>query len=252
MACFDLLTISLILCSVNQAAGEVYYITTNSTDLCTIQPCLTLSQFAANSSYYHHSNTMLVFLPGTHYLIKVNLTLSSVDNFAMKSENSTAQIKCTSYSHFHFSESQCIYITNLELIGCGGNLVKDVESFVIQNTKFNGVESSRTALEMIETTAEIVNSTFVSNRNGSYRTCILFGDAHMYLSYPLPGQTITIGGAIIPKKGIVNISQSIFEDNGADFGGAILIEQSCTIYLSKTIFVRNNARKGGVMISSSS
>ena len=183
MACFGLLTISFILCSVNQAADEVYYITTNSIDLCTIQPCLTLSQFAANSSYYLHSNTTLVFLPGTHYLSKIDLSLSSsVDNFAMKSENSTAEIKCTSYSHFHFSESQFIYITNLELIGCGGNLVKDIESIVIQNTKFKGVESSRTALEMIETTAEIVNSTFASNRKGSYRMCIWFGD-----SCALPG-----------------------------------------------------------------
>ena len=145
MTCFALLTLSLILCSVNQAAGEVYYITTNSTDPCVIQPCPTLSQFAANSSYYLHSNTTLVFLPGTHYLSKVNLTLSSMDNFAMKSENLTAQIKCTSYSHFHFSELQFIYITNLELIGCGGNQVKGVERFVIQNAKFKGVENSRTA-----------------------------------------------------------------------------------------------------------
>ena len=108
-----------------------------------------------------------------------------MDNFVMKSENLTAQIKCTSYSHFHFNESQFIYITNLELVGCGGNLVKDVEIFVIQNTKFKGVESS-TALNMIETTAEIINSTFVSNRNGSYRKCIQFGDdAYQNVSFPI-------------------------------------------------------------------
>ena len=45
----------------------------------------------------------------------------------------------------------------------------------------------------------------------------------------------------------------MFEDNGADYGGAIFVEQHCTIYLSKTIiFVRNYARIGGAMISSSS
>ena len=167
----------------------------------------------------------------------------------MKSENSTAQIKCISYSHFHFSESQFIYITNLELVGCGGNLVKDVERFVIQNTKFKGVENSRTALEMIETTAEIVNSTFASNRKGSYRKCIQFGDdTHRNVSFP-GGY---IGGAIIAKNSVVNISQSMFEDNGADYGGAIFVEQRCTIYLSKTILISNYAIIGGVMISSSS
>ena len=168
----------------------------------------------------------------------------------MKSENLTAQIKCTSYSQFHFNESQFIYITNLELIGCGGNQVKYVKNLVIKNTKFKGVESSRTALEMIETTADIVNSTFVSNRNGSYRKCIQFGDG-THKSVSFPGGYI--GGAIIAKNSIINISQSMFEDNGVDYGRAIFVEQHCTIYMSKTIFVSNYARNdGGVIISSSS
>ena len=172
MSHFSLLTLWLIFCSLNQAAqSEVYYIKTTSTDLCTVQPCLTLSQFAANLSRYLHSNTTLVFLPGTHYLSKVNLTLSNLDNFAMKSENSIAQIKCTSYSHICFSQSQCMRITNLEFIGCGGNQVKHVGNFVIEDTKFEGQGNSETALEIIETTAQIVNSTFASNKKGLYRRC---------------------------------------------------------------------------------
>ena len=40
--------------------------------------------------------------------------------------------------------------------------------------------------------------------------------------------------------------------NGADYGGAIFVEQCCNIYLSKTTFVGNYASQiGGVMISSS-
>ena len=118
---FSFLTLLVVLYARSQAASEVYYITTNSTDSCTMQPCLTLSQFAANSSHYLHFNTTLVFLPGTHYLSKVSLTLTNVDEFVMMSENSTAQIECISNSHIHFSQSQCIHITNLEFIGCGGN-----------------------------------------------------------------------------------------------------------------------------------
>ena len=73
----------------------------------------------------------------------------------MKSENSTAQIKCTNDSNMHFSQSPCIRITNLEFIGCGGNLVDEVKEFVVQDTTFKGQEDSGTALELIET----VNST---------------------------------------------------------------------------------------------
>ena len=48
----------------------------------------------------------------------------------MISEHSMVQIRCTSYSRFNFSQSRCIYITNLKLIGRGGNQEKVVEKFV--------------------------------------------------------------------------------------------------------------------------
>ena len=79
----------------------------------------------------------------------------------------TAKIKCTNDSSMHFSQSWCIHITNLDFIGFGGNQVKHVE-FLVNDTKFEGQENSGTALELTETTAQIVNSTFVSNRKGSY------------------------------------------------------------------------------------
>ena len=241
----SLLTLSLlVLCSLNQAASEVYYITANSAAPCTVQPCLTLSQFAANSSHSLHSNTTLVFLPGTHHLSNVNLTLSNVDNFVMKSENSTAQIKCISNSTMHFYQSQSIHIANLEFIGCGGNQVRYVEEFVVEDTKFKGQENSRTALELIKTSAQIINSTFLSNRIGSYRKCI----------FPRYGCVFNgfIGGAIIATNSTVEINQSRFEDNGADLGGAIFAEQDSIINMSGNVFVSNNARIGGVLGSFSS
>ena len=162
----------------------------------------------------------------------------------MKSENSTAQIKCTSYSHnIHFSQLHSVHITNLEFIGCGGNQVQYVEEFVVEDTKFEGKQNSGTALELLETTAWIVNSTFVSNR-GSFRERIDFPN---YFSYGF------FGGAIIATNTSIEISQSMFEDNGADFGGAILTEHS-TINMSGTTFINNNAIKydGRVLASSSS
>ena len=62
----------------------------------------------------------------------------------MKSENSTAQIKCTNDSNVHFSQSQYIHITNLEFIGCGGNQVECVEEFVDKDAKFKGNKYSGT------------------------------------------------------------------------------------------------------------
>ena len=160
-----ILTPLLVFCSLNQAAGEVYYIITNSVDLCTMQPCLTLSQFAANSSHFLNSNTTLVFLCGTHYLNAVNLTLASVDKFVMKSDTDStgAWIQCTNGLSIHFNQIQYVHIANLQFVGCGGNQVKDVKEFVVEDTKFEGQENSGTVLKLVETTAHVVNSTFESN-----------------------------------------------------------------------------------------
>ena len=250
MTHFGLLSLSLIFCSLNQAASEVYYITITSTDLCTVQPCRTLSQFAANSSHYLHSNTTLVFLPGTHFLSTVNLTLSNVDNFVMKSEKSTAQIKCTSNSHIRFSQSQYIHITSLEFIGCGGNQVKNVEEFVVQDTMFKGQENSGTALELIETTAQIVNSTFVSNRKGSYRKCLIFVPEFGCLGDGF------IGGVIIATNSTINISQSNFKYNGAELDinnatlGGVLYSDSSNIIIVESQFQNNSATFGGGVLAS--
>ena len=162
----------------------------------------------------------------------------------MKSENSTAQIKCTNDSCMHFSQSQYIHITNLEFIGCGGNLVEEVEEFMVQNAKFEGQENSGTALELVETTAQIVNSTFVSNRNGSHRECVLFDPDYGCLPDEL------IGGAIVVTNSTVDIHQSKFEDNRADYGGTIFAEHSIINIGDNNIFVNNSATVvGGVLHS---
>ena len=63
-----------------------------------------------------------------------------------------------SYSYMHFRQSRYIYIANVEFIGCGGNLVIQVQLFVVQNARFSGQESSDTALQLIKTTACIFSS----------------------------------------------------------------------------------------------
>ena len=124
--------------------------------------------------------------------------------------------------------------------------MRQVEEFVVEDAKFEGQKNSGTALELIETTAQIVNSTFLSNRKGSYRGCIFF---HEYGC----GFHGFIGGAIIATNSTVEINQSRFEDNGADFGGAIFVEQDSIINMSGNQFVSNSATDwGGVQYSISS
>ena len=163
----------------------------------------------------------------------------------MQSENSTAHIVCENYSSIYFSHSSYIEITNLEFIGCGENQVVCVVEFIVQDTMFKGQEYSGTALNLIETTAQMVNSTFVSNRRGSYRKCVLYDPDDGCHSSGF------IGGAIIATNSTVDINQSEFEDNGADYGGGIFAEQKSIITMSNNAFIDNHniTSYGGVLYS---
>ena len=120
--------------------------------------------------------------------------------------------------------------------------MRHVEEFVVKDTKFKGQEKSSTALELIETTAQIVSSTFVSNNVGSYRGCVFALNICVFVGF--------IGGAIIATNSTVDIAQSKFEENrGADFGGAIFAEQGSIINMSGNVFIGNNAKSGGVLLS---
>ena len=165
-----------------------------------------------------------------------------MNDFVMKSEDAIAQIQCTGNLHIQFSQSQCIHITRLEFIGCGGNQIKHVEEFVAHEVKFKNQRNSGTALELIGTTAKIINSTFISNES-----CVIF-DAENSCN-----RDGFVGGALIATNSTINIIQNRFEGYEANFGGAIFAEQRSTIEMSGNAFVNNNAiHHGGVLYSNSS
>ena len=153
----------------------------------------------------------------------------------MNSETLITQIVCRNYSLVSFNSFQFIHITNMEFIGCGGNRVKNVELFVLQDAKFKGEGDSGTALELIETTAQIVNSTFTSNRMGKSKKGYIIRDP-VITSY---WGTFLVGGAIIATHSKITISQSKFENNGAEIGGAIFAEGNSIITMNNTIYTGN-------------
>ena len=225
MARLNFLTVTFILCSLNQAASEVYHITTgpgsgSSNDLCTA-PCLTLSQFIANYNYLHdHSDTTMVFLPGTHRLT-VNLRFSNLQNFTISSKTSTTRILCTPHSHMIFKRSQYIHIANLEFIGCRENQIEDIRWFEIQHSKFM---DSGTALQLIETTARILNCTFATTSNNT-----------------IHGST----GALYSKRSNLRIKESHFASNNATQYGAGLYSTSSDVIIEASHFTDNKAARGG-------
>ena len=104
-----------------------YYITPSQNMSCPEDSCLTLSQFAANSSSYLDNKTdiSLFFLPGNHSLnIELSLAYAHISVTNDGQGSGTVFIECVSQSgRFNISETAFASIKGLHLIGCGGNTV---------------------------------------------------------------------------------------------------------------------------------
>ena len=204
--------------------GKVHYITPSLDDPCPQNSsCLTLSQFAANSSYIEMDTTLL-FLPGNHTLDR-ELLLAQVNNFSMTKDgvgNETIFVECSTRSgRFHISETASISINGLHFIGCGSNNVSQVNWLTITSSTFQGVQEGNTVLVLNKVSAAtIVSCSFLSNS----------------LHYPIigsnnfPGDEIldyvyqrsTPSGMLYVAFSNVSIISSKFMHNRADIGGALV------------------------------
>ena len=244
---------TLIVFSLYQATtGEVYSIKATSADLCDV-PCLTLSQFIANTKI-NHSDITMIFLPGTHYL-DVDFSPTYLRNLTMTS-NSTdvARIVCIGRSHMTFRRFQNVDIANLEFIGCARNHIQDIERFELLNTIF---KHGGTALELIDTMdARILNSTFISNLvTGVAPRGVLFFlgskveiEASTFHNNTSDG--VSFGGVILSYGSTVTVTMSEFDQSSASFGGAIFIA-SGNLKIEACTFRNNSAKTHGAVLHAS-
>ena len=214
-------TLSLILCSLNQAAGKVYNIKPTSANLCNV-PRLILSQFITYTETSHsaHSNITMVFHSGIHYL-NVSFSPTDLHSLTMYSNSTAAQIVCVGHSHITFRRFQMIRIVDLEFIGCARNRIEEIGSFELVNTIF---KHGGTVLELMDTIAAgIFNSTFLSNTGNPGRGVLLFQrskvdiEASMFLNNSASG--VAYGGVISSYASTVTMTTSEFDQSSAKFGG---------------------------------
>ena len=147
--------------------------------------------------------------------------------------------------------------------------MKRVEQFVVQDTNFIGQENSGTALKLVKATALIVNCTFVSNRRGSYRKCVL-SSTHRCSDIDtaidsLVVQLLQPTVQLISAKASINItvqtwvelylqsssmSGNVFGNNTATLSGGVLESLGSNITIEESGFCNNNATYiGGALLS---
>ena len=231
----------LISLSCNKSNCEEYYITATAEDVCPMQPCTTLSNFTR--SLQHHdlqdNITALNFFPGNHSLL-VSLSIVHTDIFIMRSWTNSSSIsknsvviRCQNSSHFVVTSIRYVLVTDIEFIGCGGNIIKSVNVSLFVGILFQGFNNSGTALQLIDTNAKFANCQFASNMVGSLHKQLLF---HLLLRYYFPAWA---GGALVSIHSNVSIEKCTFYNNRAEVGGAIFARRSSNIDISGSLFVNN-------------
>ena len=240
-----------------------YYITPSLNVPCPQDPCLTLSQFAADSNSYlgNETNISLSFLPGNHSLDR-ELSLSQADNYSMAKDiggSGTVFVECDSQSgRFNISETTFATVQGLHFIGCGGNRVSQVEQFIVEDTIFQGVEGRGTALVLNEVSAaSIVRSLFHSNTHSStfenhdISPSPYASDQNINYLYLNRNASLAVGGALYTAFSNVSIVSSQFTHNTAEIGGALFADNS-SLHVVGSTYSCNRGSFGGVMITSES
>ena len=245
--------------------GQLYHITPNTSTACPQKPCISLSQFANNSSIYasNTSNVILYFLPG-HHSLDLEISVSNLENFTMTSyirDDDIVVVECTSHSA-KVSVSHTTYVLLrgwLYFAGCSCNKFLTVEQLMLQNVVFQDVMNRDSALELSGVdTATIEKSYFSANSFDSHTKHKVAGvDSACVISNMVDcltqeeNFTIMMGGAVIVTFSNVLINDCTFEGNVAPFSAAAIFTESMSnISIFNSHFLFNGANSSGVIISS--
>ena len=217
--------------------------------------CLTLSQFAANSSH-NETDVSLAFLPGNHTLELSVLRLAHGHNFSMSKyaqENETVFVKCTSQlGRFDVSITAHVTIKGLNFINCGNIRVSQVTWLTIIDSTFQDAEHKISVLALDEVvTANIVRSQFLYNALEYHNSTTSPRSSDDGLLDYVYHQRIKPSGILYTAFSNVTITSSRFIHNKADIGGALVAHNS-TLYVYESAYINNTANFGGAMITSAS
>ena len=255
--CIDLLILLLVAQSAFIAC-LVQHI--SPTPQCLVESCVTLSQFAANTSIQQETDMTLILLPGNHSLT-MSISITNLNEFRMQTiEGFYAEIMCTESANVYLHHIHQVYISGVKFLGCQGSLFEFINQISMENLAFTSQYSSGAALELDKiVSAHIIGSHFISNTAGTYRSNI---ELLKYLksedsSYYYIDTQAKIGGALITTRSNVYITECLFEANSAQVGGAIYAEHDSNVTILYSNFTQNRARRndipnpGGVIIVNS-
>ena len=228
-----LLTLVLYTSIIHTVSGNsVYYIKPSTSDGCPeSETCITLSTLIANTSnFLDDTNTTFILLEGNHTL-DTDLNITDIDHSTSVRLSATnlvsVSITCTDAAGLNFNNIKQLQISGLELIRCR-NRIESVGNFLLEDCHFCDGDNG-SALLLTQTNTNIERCSFLSNTAGKL------------ISVSIYSRQLSAGGALHVTSSKLSISNSQFDSNEAEVGGAIYIETGSDISITDCAFVNNKA-----------
>ena len=233
-----LLMVGLVHCSISNATDRLYYVQqTDNEDgancsLARDQSCLTLNDYATNTSLYFVDNTTFMFLPGTHQL-NVELKLEFLSN-----------VKFTAYSGDE-EQYPCVLLSNTSVsISCTTchNIEISRLTFVVSGPSSPSRQTAAgdwTVINILNRASicTLSNVNFIANNRMVRAVKIMSSSSIIISNVHISGFTSIDGPAIRGVSSTIDFygNNSFVNNTATNFGGAIAFS-ACT-----SSFYGNNA-----------
>ena len=253
----NLMVFLVSFCCTHSASSEIYHISptlVNESCPARREPCVTLSQFAANSSQYLQSNTTLVLLEEDHTL-NTQLTVEGIVAFSIYSGQN---VTCVNESVIYLRNISNVHLHNMIFIGCRVE-VQVVDNFFIKNNYFIDFDATFDEFRVLQltlTNANILNTRFsgisLSSNITSYSGILKASHSNVTIQgITLENCEANFGLAFYNST--VMISHSNFNDNEVNsaeieyrrlsfIGGVLYSDKHCTVTVTSSTFTYNNIK----------
>ena len=261
-------------CCTHSASSEIYHISPTLKS-CSVdrEPCVTLSQFAANSSQNLESNTTLVLLEGNHTL-DTQLTIEGIVAFSI---NSGQNVTCVNESVIYLHNISNVQLHSMKFRGCRIE-VEAVNNMFIENNYFTDFEDTFDGFRVLQltlTNANILNTRFsgisissdITSDNGILKaSCsdvkiqgVLLENSKANFGLAFFNCTVVISHSNFKDNEVYSAKGEIGIPYSESLGGVLYFDKYCrSISITHSTFIDNNIRSlserkmkkgGGVLFS---
>ena len=201
--------VCILLSVVSVSPQDIRYVRPNDATSCPSSPCLSIDQYAEDTTRYFTTGSTFIFLTGNHSVSKT-LSITNVHNLTLQGDGHVRS-RTVKVISVNTANMRCQNVTSIMVIGL---------TFILTSNSFT---STLVSLEFLNSDEVIISK------------CIFLGGGYKLVS------------AIYGSHSSITVINSLFKGNRGIFGGAISTS-ICTLTLIGSTFTGNIAPEDGSVV----